>query len=178
MRNIPDEKPNSGIHCYEIKKFDRRDLLHLKNYDFPSYRLLEEDVEEIGLLSSKDQKLTGSLTSLNNIMEKNYTLYIGTKDLYLYEEKKLHYRRCTCVLDFYIRARFQKRGLGIKLFNFMLTDNATSPSSLCYDNPSTKLQNFLKKHFAPRCLIKQPNNFVIFGEYFNDKTDTKTNSGL
>ncbi|SBT33642.1 conserved Plasmodium protein, unknown function [Plasmodium ovale wallikeri] len=142
MANIPDEKPDEkpddGIHCYEIKKFDRRDLLHLKNYDFLSYRILEGDVEEIGLLSSKDQKLAGSLTSLNNILEKNYTLYIGTKDLYLYEEKKMHYRSCTC-----------------KLFNFMLMDNATSPESLCYDNPSTKLQNFLKKHFAPRCLIKQ-----------------------
>ncbi|SBT87902.1 alpha-tubulin N-acetyltransferase, putative [Plasmodium malariae] len=170
MKCVPSNKPPGEIKQLQIKKFTRDDLL---------FRRLENDVHKISHLSSKDQKLYGVLTSLVNIMDNDYKLYclthqnnligilkIGTKNLYLYDKKKLHYRSCTCVLDFYIMKDFQKRGLGIELFNCMLRDNTISPSNLCYDNPSYKMQNFLKKYFAPCNLIKQPNNFVTFDNYF------------
>ncbi|ETW36765.1 alpha-tubulin N-acetyltransferase [Plasmodium falciparum Tanzania (2000708)] len=50
----------------------------------------------------------------------------------------------------------------------MLKDNDISAFCLCYDNPSYKLQNFLKKYFSPCVLIKQPNHFVIFSNYFKN----------
>lgn len=50
----------------------------------------------------------------------------------------------------------------------MLKDNNICPNELCYDNPSVKFQHFLKKYFAPQDLIKQPNNYVIFPEFFTD----------
>ncbi|SBO23791.1 alpha-tubulin N-acetyltransferase, putative [Plasmodium knowlesi strain H] len=220
--NIPPEK----MHNLEIKKHSRVDLLLLRSSDFHSFRKLQRDVDEMGLLSSTEQHLSGILTTLDNITDQDNTLYvtaiiclpsecvfrtnnlvslnrrkitqgtlsyrtcptcffpshqcltqegeligmlkIGTKRLYLYNGKDLHCRSCACLLDFYIQRNFRKRGLGLELFNFMLKDKAISPSRLCYDNPSYKLQSFLKKHFSPCALIKQPNNFVIFAEYFGE----------
>ncbi|KNG75680.1 hypothetical protein PFMG_01844 [Plasmodium falciparum IGH-CR14] len=132
---------------------------------FPNtVKMFQKQVDEIACLSSKEQKLCGTLTSINNIINENYTIYqIGEKNLYLYDKIKLHYGKY-----FYILEKFQKRGLGIKLFNFMLKDNDISAFCLCYDNPSYKLQNFLKKYFSPCVLIKQPNHFVIFSNYFKN----------
>ncbi|KAI4839477.1 alpha-tubulin N-acetyltransferase [Plasmodium brasilianum] len=113
MKCVPSNKPPGEIKQLQIKKFTRDDLLCLRNSDISSFRRLENDVHKISHLSSKDQKLYGVLTSLVNIMDNDYKLYIGTKNLYLYDKKKLHYRSCTCVLDFYIMKDFQKRGLGI-----------------------------------------------------------------
>ncbi|SOV14255.1 alpha-tubulin N-acetyltransferase,putative [Plasmodium sp. DRC-Itaito] len=170
----------------DIKKFTREDLLYLKNNNYVLFNMFQKQVDEIACLSSKEQKLYGSLTSINNIINENYTIYcllhkdgligfikIGQKNLYLYDKIKLHYGKCTCVLDFYILEKFQKRGLGIKIFNFMLKDNDISPFCLCYDNPSYKLQNFLKKYFSPCVLIKQPNHFVIFSNYFKNVSRRK-----
>ncbi|CRG99460.1 alpha-tubulin N-acetyltransferase, putative [Plasmodium relictum] len=172
---------NEELKKLDIRKYTKNELLYLRDYNSISFQKLEKEIEEIGLLSSRDQRLYSSLTSISNIINQNYTLYclimenniigilkIGEKNLYLYDKKNLHYQKCTCVLDFYILKNFQKRGLGIKLFNFMLKDNNITPSKLCYDNPSNKLLNFLKKYFSPCDLIKQPNNFVIFSEYFDD----------
>ncbi|KJP87467.1 hypothetical protein AK88_02899 [Plasmodium fragile] len=197
------------MHNLEIKKHSRVDLLLLRSSDLHSFRKLQRDVDEMGLLSSTEQHLSGILTTLDNVADQDNTLYcltqqgeligmlkIGTKRLYLYNGKDLHCRSCACLLDFYIQRNFRKRGLGLvsttltpgekkrkekvnvlimdvlikenELFNFMLRDKAISPSKLCYDNPSYKLRNFLKKHFSPCALIKQPNNFVIFAEYFGE----------
>ncbi|CAG9480617.1 alpha-tubulin N-acetyltransferase, putative [Plasmodium vivax] len=165
----------------EIKKHSRGDLLLLRSSDLHSFRKLQREVDKMGLLSSAEQHLSGILTTLENVADQDNTLYcltqrgeligmlkIGTKRLYLYNGKDLHCRSCACLLDFYIRRDFRKRGLGLELFNFMLRDKAISPSRLCYDNPSHKLRSFLKKHFSPCALIKQPNNFVIFAEYFGE----------
>ncbi|CAX64236.2 alpha-tubulin N-acetyltransferase [Plasmodium falciparum NF54] len=165
----------------DIKKYTREDLLYLRNTNNVLFKMFQKQVDEIACLSSKEQKLCGTLTSINNIINENYTIYclihtdgligfikIGEKNLYLYDKIKLHYGKCTCVLDFYILEKFQKRGLGIKIFNFMLKDNDISAFCLCYDNPSYKLQNFLKKYFSPCVLIKQPNHFVIFSNYFKN----------
>ncbi|CRG96796.1 alpha-tubulin N-acetyltransferase, putative [Plasmodium gallinaceum] len=184
MKYILNDISNEKLKKLDIKKYTKNDLLYLRDYSSFSFQKLEKEIEEIGRLSSEDQKLYGTLTSINNIIDQNYTLYcliiennligilkIGSKNLYLYDKKNLHYQRCTCVLDFYILNNFQKMGLGIKLFNFMLKDNNIAPSKLCYDNPSKKLQNFLKKYFSPCNLIKQPNNFVIFSEYFDSSLE-------
>ena len=40
------------------------------------------------------------------------------------------------------------------------------PSKIAYDRPSSKLINFLKKHYNLSIFIPQNNNFVIYKEYF------------
>ncbi|GAW80312.1 alpha-tubulin N-acetyltransferase [Plasmodium gonderi] len=185
MNQLPTNNHTEKMDNVEIKKYTRDDLLYLRNYHLSLFWKLERDVEEIGLLSSAEQHLSDILTSLTNIVDNNHTLYclihqdeligilkIGVKKLYLYNQNELHCEQCACLLDFYILKKFQNRGLGIELFNFMLRDNSITPSSLCYDNPSYKLQNFLKKYFSPCNLIKQPNNFVIFSGYFRRQEKT------
>ncbi|EUD68072.1 alpha-tubulin N-acetyltransferase [Plasmodium inui San Antonio 1] len=188
------------MHNLEIKRHSRGDLLLLRSSDLHSFRKIQRDVDDMGLLSSAEQHLSGILTTLDSVTDQDNTLYcltqqgeligmlkIGTKRLYLYNGKDLH-----CGSYFYIQRDFRKRGLGLvsttpthverkemnvekgvnvliaELFNFMLRDKAISPSRLCYDNPSYKLRSFLKKHFSPCVLIRQPNNFVIFAEYFGE----------
>lgn len=164
-----------------IQKITKESVLDLERLDIISFNRLNSQLNEIGRLSSEDQKLNGILTSLTNLIDKNYIIYclmdenaligilkIGAKNLYLYDKDVMHYLNCLCVLDFYISRTFQRKGLGIKLFNYMLKDNDICPNELCYDNPSTKLQHFLKKYFARQDLIKQPNNYVIFPEFFTE----------
>ncbi|KOB85878.1 hypothetical protein PFDG_01359 [Plasmodium falciparum Dd2] len=127
----------------DIKKYTREDLLYLRNTNNVLFKMFQKQVDEIACLSSKEQKLCGTLTSINNIINENYTIY------------------CLIHTDGLI-------GFIKKIFNFMLKDNDISAFCLCYDNPSYKLQNFLKKYFSPCVLIKQPNHFVIFSNYFKN----------
>lgn len=171
---------NDGtLNEIEIKRIIKKDLLYLQTFDIHAYKRLEKELDKISILSSNEQKLLGTLTSLRNIIENNHKLYcllkgniiigilkIGYKNLYLYDKENLQYNTCLCVLDFYIHENFRRQGLGFKLFNYMLKDNNVEACDLCYDNPSIYLYQFLKKHFTPNALIKQPNNFVIFSNYF------------
>ncbi|GAB65823.1 hypothetical protein PCYB_073250 [Plasmodium cynomolgi strain B] len=105
--NTPSEK----MHNLEIKKHSRGDLLLLRSSDLHSFRKLQRDVDEMGLLSSAEQHLSGILTTLDNVADQDNTLYcltqrgeligmlkIGTKRLYLYNGKDLHCRSCACLL--------------------------------------------------------------------------------
>ncbi|EUR72499.1 alpha-tubulin N-acetyltransferase [Plasmodium falciparum 7G8] len=170
----------------DIKKYTREDLLYLRNTNNVLFKMFQKQVDEIACLSSKEQKLCGTLTSINNIINENYTIYclihtdgligfikvtinqIGEKNLYLYDKIKLHYGKCTY---FYILEKFQKRGLGIEKRRYKISYTSIFINNIfcySYDNPSYKLQNFLKKYFSPCVLIKQPNHFVIFSNYFKN----------
>lgn len=165
---------------FQIQKITREKILDLKKNDIHSFKRLNKQLDEISRLSSEEQKLNKALTSLTNVIENNHTIYcllnennviigilkIGPKNLYLYDTDEMHYLNCLCVLDFYVSSNFQRKGLGIKMFDFMLADNNVYPYELCYDSPSYKFQTFLRKYFGPLDLIKQPNKYVIFPEFF------------
>lgn len=53
-----------------------------------------------------------------------------------------------CVLDFYVHESCQRQGLGIRLFEAVLTAEGADPACMGYDRPSRKLMAFLAKHFG------------------------------
>jgi GNAT superfamily N-acetyltransferase len=72
----------------------------------------------------------------------------------------------SCVLDFYVCESCQRQGVGKALFDFVLTYLSTRPNLLAYDRPSPKLVAFLAKNYGLLHGIMQPNNFMIFREFF------------
>ncbi|OWZ16865.1 Alpha-tubulin N-acetyltransferase [Phytophthora megakarya] len=71
-----------------------------------------------------------------------------------------------CVLDFYVDENWQRRGVGLQLFQHLLHQENIAPAQLAYDRPSPKLFAFLKKHAGLTDHFPQPNRFVVFDEYF------------
>ncbi|KAH7468859.1 Alpha-tubulin N-acetyltransferase [Phytophthora ramorum] len=74
-----------------------------------------------------------------------------------------------CVLDFYVDVAWQRRGVGIQLFQHLLQEERVAPAQLAYDRPSPKLFAFLKKHAGLTEYFPQPNRFVVFDAYFQSR---------
>ncbi|KAG6956767.1 hypothetical protein JG687_00010407 [Phytophthora cactorum] len=73
------------------------------------------------------------------------------------------------VLDFYVDDAWQRRGVGLKLFQRLLQEEDVVPAQLAYDRPSPKLFAFLKKHAGLTEYFPQPNHFVVFDAYFQPR---------
>jgi len=54
------------------------------------------------------------------------------------------------------------------LFEAMLVAEDREARSLAYDRPSPKMLPFLRKHYGLRDYNEQPNNFVVFDDYFEN----------
>jgi hypothetical protein len=94
-------------------------------------------------------------------------LKTGMKHLFYMEENGVTKEMdVLCVLDFYVHESMQRKGCGFELFNFMLQRQSTVASKLAYDRPSIKLKGFLGKYFKLTSFTPQPNNFVIFQDFF------------
>lgn len=50
----------------------------------------------------------------------------------------------------------------------MLNDENIKPDKIAYDRPSSKLFDFLNKHYSLNKYVPQNNNFVIFDDYFDN----------
>jgi alpha-tubulin N-acetyltransferase 1 len=74
------------------------------------------------------------------------------------------------VLDFYVHESVQRGGHGKDLFEKMLQTEGVEPRKLAYDRPSPKLKGFLAKHYNLRNFVTQNNNFVVFDDYFEDRS--------
>lgn len=59
----------------EIQKITKDNVLDLESRDIISFNSLNKQINEISRLSSEDQKLNGILTSLANLIDKNYIIY-------------------------------------------------------------------------------------------------------
>ena len=96
-------------------------------------------------------------------------LTVGRKHLYYWHRgggtKQLD---PLCVLDFYVSDRAQRSGHGFTLFEAMLAAEGREARSLAYDRPSPKMLPFLRKHYGLIDYNEQPNNFVVFDDYFED----------
>lgn len=52
----------------------------------------------------------------------------------------------------------------------MLKTENVEPRKLAYDRPSPKLKAFLAKHYNLKNFIPQNNNFVVYDDYYEEKT--------
>ncbi|KAH8280702.1 hypothetical protein KR054_002700, partial [Drosophila jambulina] len=95
-------------------------------------------------------------------------LKVGTKDLFLYDEKGViqHCDRTPAILDFYVHESRQRRGQGKRLFDRMLADQGWKACQCSVDRPSHKMKAFLSKHYGLVRTIPQANNFVLYEGFF------------
>jgi len=151
-------------------------------------RQLCEVIDKAGIASAKAQNLHAAITSATRLMHSDHHLYImkeedtgdpemvvgllkmGHKKLFVYDiQGNQHEMEPLCVLDFYIHESRQRKGLGKKLFEYMLKCEGVRPVHLAIDRPSAKFIGFLHKHYNLKATINQVNNYVIFDGFFRDR---------
>uniref|UniRef100_A0A8C5DCX2 Alpha-tubulin N-acetyltransferase 1 n=3 Tax=Gouania willdenowi TaxID=441366 RepID=A0A8C5DCX2_GOUWI len=150
---------------------------------------IAEVVNELGKASAKAQKLTAPITSMSKLQSQKHQLFllkddedrrrpvilgflkVGYKKLFLLDRHGVHVEaEPLCVLDFYIAESLQRSGYGLELFEFMLQHKHMDPVLMAYDRPSPKLLSFLSKHFSLTQTVPQVNNFVVFEDFFLNKS--------
>ena len=159
----------------------------------PHQKILNEIVDYLGEASANAQGLPTAVTNSKRFFISEDRLYllvhhfdgidtpickiygmlkVGRKKLFIRDEiGNVKEIEPNCVLDFYVHEACQRSGYGKFLFEYMLDLEQESPHKLGYDRPSTKLLNFLKKHYGLENYVPQVNNFVVFSSYFLlDKT--------
>ncbi|GAB9467271.1 GNAT acetyltransferase [Globisporangium polare] len=147
---------------------------------------LAAQLDALGERSAVAQQLGRAITSsalFASVQQQQQTLYIahspstggaigflktGVKHLF-YVNPKGEYSESDplCVLDFYVTEEYQRSGIGLQLFQRLLETERVEPRQLAYDRPSPKLFAFLRKHCGLTDFFPQPNNFVIFDDYFS-----------
>jgi len=142
-------------------------------------------IDEMGSASATAQKLPQVITTAERLKHSNHRLYllrdlrangcvvlgiikVGEKKLFLYDNtSRLQEREPTCVLDFYVHESCQRTGLGRLLYDYMIAAEDVQPHQLAVDRPSHKFFSFLARHFQLKNYHPQPNNFVVFREFFS-----------
>lgn len=143
-------------------------------------------IERIGELSAKAQRLHTSVTTIRKMSEKNSiyllaavqeglvigVLKVGLKDLYLFDEQSnlSSHRETPAILDFYVHESHQRRGLGKRLFEYMLADQGWSVGKCAVDRPSAMMRTFLAKHYQLVHTVPQANKFVLYKDFFSKES--------
>ncbi|XP_060652874.1 alpha-tubulin N-acetyltransferase 1 isoform X4 [Drosophila nasuta] len=159
---------------------------------------MSEIIDQLGQLSAISQGLSKPVTTAQRLrMSENQTIYlladpeagnngvvtgllkVGTKDLYLFDEKgqTRKMENSPSILDFYVHESRQRAGLGKRLFETMLREEQWTPLKCSVDRPSEKLLAFLGKHYGLVRTIPQANNFVLYEGFFNDGSTSNGRNG-
>jgi hypothetical protein len=151
-------------------------------------------IDEMGIRSANAQRLKAPVTDYKRLLSNSHQLYLwtvphdsqpntlivkgllktGVKNLYIRRQNNQYSQISpTCVLDFYVHESCQRTGIGKMLFEAMLDNENKLPHQLGYDRPSSKLMNFLVKHYHLSGYIPQVNQFVVFNAYFDDSSSVR-----
>jgi alpha-tubulin N-acetyltransferase 1 len=136
------------------------------------------------LINNPDQKLYlyWEFDSPHNKSKLLGYVRVGRKSLYLYDKNQAAYEgEFVCILDVYVHQvslsykkidnikfkAHQRRGIGSKLFNFIMQMENTHPEMIALDNPSVALLGFLAKVYGLNQPVWQNTNFVVFQQLFD-----------
>jgi len=181
----------------EITVIDRNhDLLRYSFARHPKENSQREElielINKLGTKSAQAQGLNGAVTSVEQLALSEQRCYIlkdinstrpngsiigflkvGSKKLFFINPESQQVEVTPlCVLDFYVNESRQRQGHGYKLFKHMMETENTCPGSLAIDRPSEKMLGFYKKRFNLSAPINQPNNFVVFRDFFSSYVPT------
>lgn len=94
-------------------------------------------------------------------------LKVGERQIYTldWQTQKQKPHLALCVLDFYVCNEHQRKGLGLQLFEYMLSIERMHPNELAYDRPSFRLLGFLAKHYQ----LDKPQTFYRFVVFPSEK---------
>eukprot|EP01045_Picozoa_sp_COSAG04_P006765 COSAG04_NODE_339_length_16323_cov_3.879315_13_plen_461_part_00 len=141
-------------------------------------------IDALGEASARAQRLPSVITTFEKLYtsagQRLYLVAQGGKGLGLLKMgvKKLFVRTASgrtvemdplCCLDFYVHESQQRRGMGKRVFEHMLREEGAQPQKIAYDRPSAKLLGFMSKHYRLSSYVSQPNNYVVFDQYFDDR---------
>ncbi|KAI5640899.1 GNAT acetyltransferase, mec-17 domain-containing protein [Phthorimaea operculella] len=160
--------------------------------DIRSTRVMQESlakvIDSLGEQSASAQGLNRVITTAEKLRNSpTHTLYllkdsgakggkgevvallkVGSKHLFLFDERDIVREvEPLCVLDFYVRGDRQRRGLGKRLFDYMLQEENAKAEHLAIDGPSPKMEHFLRKNYGVERLIRQSNNFAVSPQFFS-----------
>ena len=94
-------------------------------------------------------------------------LKVGSKKLFIRDDVgNIKEIKSLWVLDFYVYESCQRIWYRKLLFETMCENEKADPHKIGYDRPSSKLWNFLKKHYNLETYTPQVNNFVVYNSYF------------
>ena len=138
-------------------------------------------IDELGLASAEAQGILNPMTSVAKL-RANERLYlysgdemgdvagfikVGVKHLYHYDKKGVVKEiDPLCVLDFYVCGSFRRKGIGRKLINGMMEAEEKNVRHLAWDKPTAMSLALLKKYYGMSNFVPQPNNFVVFEDFF------------
>jgi GNAT superfamily N-acetyltransferase len=168
----------------EVSVLDADALQRLRSAD---KRSLASLIDQLGERSARAQGLGAVITTYDKLLATR-----GSQRLYIVADlskrlalgmlkvgaKKLFIRTVSgavkeieplCCLDFYVHESLQRQGVGKRLFARMLRGEGTSAAQLAYDRPSSKLLPFLARHYGLSRYVSQPNNYVVFAQYFDGR---------
>lgn len=189
----------NSIFKTQITKIDN----NLLPDGFQGDRTLTEDVTKkvdevitaLGGESAKAQKLSQPITTGQKVKNQTHNVYIltdpkgkegqgtaigilktGRKNLYLFDTKgEQRQVSPVCILDFYVHESQQRNGKGKLLFEYMLKEeNIKNPVQMAIDRPSSKLLNFLNKHYGLKNVLPQSNKFVVYDGFFKNSKQLPT----
>uniref|UniRef100_A0A0K0EXA1 Alpha-tubulin N-acetyltransferase n=1 Tax=Strongyloides venezuelensis TaxID=75913 RepID=A0A0K0EXA1_STRVS len=149
---------------------------------------LYDAIDKLCKLASQSIQLRAPLTSCEKIINSENVLYllwefedesntskligylkVGKKHLYLFDREQVSYEgNFLCVLDFYIHWKYQRKGMGRKLFDNMLRCEHSLYNQLALDNPTVTLLAFVDKHYGLSDPIWQNTNYVVFPQLFKN----------
>eukprot|EP01048_Picozoa_sp_COSAG05_P019418 COSAG05_NODE_3034_length_2397_cov_97.630983_2_plen_606_part_00 len=158
----------------------------LKRMSSADQRALTQLIDELGTASARAQGLGAVITTYDKLVccsEQRLYLCVDRAvmkgvGLLKVGVKKLFIRTVTgsvkeieplCCLDFYVHESQQRKGIGQKMFIEMLAQENSSAERMAYDRPSEKLLPFLRKNFGLSRYVAQPNNYVVFEQYFQNR---------
>jgi alpha-tubulin N-acetyltransferase 1 len=137
-------------------------------------------VDQLGSLSAEAQGIQIPMTSIAKLTGDQHLymmcddtsqakgfLKVGTKHLYYYNKKGVVTEiDPVCVLDFYVHQSCQRQGIGRRLLDTMLESEGQHIKSLAWDKPTDKSLALLRKHYNLSAFVPQPNNYVVFDDFF------------
>ncbi|KDR17616.1 alpha-tubulin N-acetyltransferase 1-like [Zootermopsis nevadensis] len=156
---------------------------------------ISDILDEMGRASAIAQGLQKAVTSGERLRNSDHTVYllidtegksgegsvvgllkVGKKKLFVFDAAGVHHEvQPLCVLDFYVHESKQRMGCGRALYEYMLSEEKTSPQYLAIDRPSEKFLGFLYKHYGLEKILPQSNNFVVYEGFFIAKSDQVNN---
>ena len=183
---LPRELPVGA----DIARYDASTLCSMRG---PSAGALASTVDAMAMLSCRAQRLAEPISTAeklhSNPGQRLYMMFdqaahlavgilkVGRKHLFIMDVARQHEIEPLCVLDFYVHESRQRSGFGRELFEHVLRAEGVEPHRLAYDRPSPKLLGFLRKHYGLSRYTPQPNNFVLFADYFSGTPRTSSGRG-
>ena len=150
-------------------------------YSGKDLKIIAALIDSFGVSSAAAQGVPQPMTCAAKLRASGHRIYVysdgtrakgflkvGTKHLYIYDRKgQVTEMDPVCALDFYVCEDCQRQGLGQALLSYFLEAESLEARKVAWDKPTDKSLGLLSKLHSLSSFNPQPNNFVVFDEYYD-----------